>query len=71
MIKIEQIFDYMNDAALVEKYRLSKEVVQSIETPKIVELDALLAENADTQLVSALQFSNIQKLVFSDFKYSN
>ena len=69
MIKIEQIFDYMNDAALVEKYRLSKEVVQSIETPKIVELDALLAENADTQLVSALQFSNIQKLVFSDFKY--
>lgn len=69
MIKIEQIFDYMNEAALVEKYRLSEEVIQSIEPSKIVELDALLAENADTQLVSALQFSNIQKLVFSDFKY--
>lgn len=69
MIKMEQIFDYMDYTVIVEKYDLSKEVIQSIELSKVVELDILLADKADAQLVSALKFSNIQKLVFTDFKY--
>lgn len=69
MKNIEQIFDYMNYAAIADKYKLNKEVIQSIEPSKVAKLNTLLTENTHNKLISALQYSNVQKLIFDDFKY--
>ncbi len=69
MKNMEQIFDYMNYAAIADKYKLNKEVIQSIEPYKVAELNTLLTEGLHDKLISALQYSNVQKLIFDDFKY--
>ncbi|MCI9355449.1 MAG: hypothetical protein HFE58_11765 [Firmicutes bacterium] len=69
MMNIEQILDYMNYAAIADKYTLDKEVIQSIEPSKVAELNSLLADNSHDKLVLALRYSKVQEIVFSDFKY--
>lgn len=69
MMNIEQILDYMNYAAIADKYKLDKEVIQSIEPSKVAELNSLLADNSHDKLVLALRYSKVQEIVFSDFKY--
>lgn len=68
-MKMEQIFEYMNCAAIANKFHIVKEVLTSIKTSQVAQLDTLLADKEDSKLLSAFQHTNVQKLIFTDFNY--